>query len=168
VPVAAAGHEPSLGWHGNALLVAPGVTAEEVHGLRLPGLEPRGALIADLRLSGGAPLRVVAVHLGLLRASRQKQLAAIRADLDRRAPRPTIILGDFNEWHPERGLDPFDDWEFHAPGPTFHAARPVAALDRLITTPDLAVDTAEVVSTALSRVASDHLPLTARLRLRGP
>ena len=159
------GHDPSLGWHGNALLATDAVEVEEVHGLHLPGFEPRGALVADIRGAGGAAFRIVAVHLGLMRRSRQRQLAAIRADIEARPPRPTVILGDLNEWHPERGLDPFEDWAVHAPGPTFHAARPVAALDRLITTPDIAVEEAAVLNTSLTRVASDHLPLTARLRM---
>lgn len=160
------GHDPSLGWHGNALLIGDGVEVEEVHGLHLPGFEPRGALVADVAMQSGFKLRVVAVHLGLMRRSRQRQLAAIRADLEARSERPTVIMGDFNEWHPERGLDPFEDWAVHAPGPTFHASRPVAALDRLITTRDLALEDAEVIRNAVSRVASDHLPVTARLRMR--
>ena len=45
---------------------------------RLPGLEPRGALVADLDLAVG-PVRVVAAHLGLLRHSRLLQVEALLA-----------------------------------------------------------------------------------------
>ena len=38
----------SLGFHGNAVLVAPHVTVEAVKALDLPGLEPRGALVVGL------------------------------------------------------------------------------------------------------------------------
>ena len=85
----------SLGWHGNAILARPGFDLCGLERLDLPGLEPRGAVIADLE--GPTALRIVAVHLGLLRGARRRQLDAIREALQRHAPRPTVILGDFNE-----------------------------------------------------------------------
>lgn len=39
---------PSSGWHGNALLVRDGWRIGATERLSLPGIEPRGALIADL------------------------------------------------------------------------------------------------------------------------
>ena len=38
----------SLGWHGNAMLARPGVTVRNTSHLELPGLEPRGAIMAEL------------------------------------------------------------------------------------------------------------------------
>ena len=55
VPIESMGR--SHGFHGNLLLVRNALV-EEVHHLHLPGLEPRGALMADLRIAG-QPLRVV-------------------------------------------------------------------------------------------------------------
>ena len=69
----------SLGWHGNALLARPGIHLTGVEHLDLPGHEPRGAVIVDLDTP--APLRVVAVHLGLLRSARRAQIDAIKAAL---------------------------------------------------------------------------------------
>ena len=46
---------------GNAILVRPSTVIEQVHQFDLPGLEPRGAIAADLRL-GAQPLRVVGVQ----------------------------------------------------------------------------------------------------------
>ena len=65
VPVYAPANRRSHGWHGNLILARKGVI-HEVRRLRLPGLEPRGALIVDLELKG-VSLRIIAAHLGLLR-----------------------------------------------------------------------------------------------------
>ncbi len=71
VPEAGVAH----GWHGNVLLLRKAVV-EDVHRVTLPGLEPRGALITDLRIAD-RPLRVIAVHLGLLPWSRTAQTRAL-------------------------------------------------------------------------------------------
>ncbi|WP_342747977.1 endonuclease/exonuclease/phosphatase family protein [Celeribacter persicus] len=150
----------SVGWHGNAILVRKEAKVDAVHRFDLPGLEPRGAVAVDL-----PELRVVGVHLGLLRSSRQKQLHAIRAHLKTLDERPTVILGDFNEWSRSQGLDPLRDaFEIHAPGRSFHANRPVAALDRIAFTDRFEMRNAGVVQTILSQRASDHLPIWADLR----
>ena len=48
-------------------------------------------------------------------------------------------------------------------GPSFHARRPVAALDRIIVGHELGIEAAGVHASAASRKASDHLPIWARL-----
>ena len=54
------------GWHGNALLVRGDPVSYTRSRLRLPGREPRGAVVAELDLGEGK-FRVIAAHLGLLR-----------------------------------------------------------------------------------------------------
>ncbi|HEY6919174.1 MAG TPA: endonuclease/exonuclease/phosphatase family protein, partial [Tabrizicola sp.] len=124
----------SLGWHGNALLARPGIHLAAVEHLDLPGHEPRGAVIADLDTP--TPLRVVAVHLGLLRAARRQQLDAIKAALGRHPARPTVILGDFNEHSRRVGLGriatPFVILPTAA---TFPARKPFLPLDRIVHSP---------------------------------
>ncbi len=152
-PLAANG--VSLGWHGNALLVRKGLEVSDPVRITLPGLEPRGAVAAVI----GGRLRVAGVHLGLMRRHRHGQLRAIRKALARFV-RPTAVMGDFNEWHPQQGLEEFQgDFEMHAPGKSFHASRPVAALDRIGLTRQLRFEDGGVVETKLSRIASDHLPV---------
>ncbi|MCR8725853.1 endonuclease/exonuclease/phosphatase family protein [Frigidibacter sp. ROC022] len=156
----------SLGWHGQTLLLRKGAELLSADRLHLPGLEPRGAVLAELTLPETGPLRVVGVHLGLIRRYRLKQLRAIRAALERRAPMQTVILGDFNEWSTDRGLEPLHDlFEVHAPGRSYHASRPVAALDRLALGQGVELRDAGVVETQLSRLASDHLPVWADVAL---
>ncbi|MDD9977185.1 MAG: endonuclease/exonuclease/phosphatase family protein [Boseongicola sp.] len=161
-PLQIAGNDVSLGWHGNAILLAEGVEASDVVTLDLPGLEPRGAVIADLSNSG-IEVRIVAVHLGLLRRSRKRQLRVIQDKLSELPERPTVVMGDFNEWSFKRGLGALSNFDIHAPGQSFHSARPIAALDRIAITRDLELTEAGVEDTAVTRRASDHLPVWGRI-----
>ena len=154
VPV---GTGDSLGFHGNALLVRRGTLVGQVAPLTLPGLEPRGALRVDLGLGGG--VSIVATHLGLTRYHRQRQLAAIRAALNPEM-QASVIMGDFNEWSATRGLDPLQkDFTIHAPGKSFHASLPMAALDRIALSRDVTLTDGGVVQTPATLKASDHLPV---------
>ncbi|MEF2975564.1 hypothetical protein V3473_31445, partial [Pseudomonas aeruginosa] len=68
--------------------------------LTIGAREPRGALDADLAV-GGATVRVVVAHLGLDPWERKHQISRILDHLaDGEAPRPTIFMGDLNEWRP--------------------------------------------------------------------
>lgn len=156
VPVAT--NDISIGWHGNAVLLHKSIAVQFVSRIDLPGLEPRGAVRVDIE-NGPA---IVATHLGLLRRYRRRQLAVI-ADALSDTPQ-SLIVGDFNEWSMDRGMEPLADrYDVLSPGRSFHAARPVAALDRLAYTRDLAVTQAGVDESPLARRASDHLPVWADL-----
>ncbi len=154
----------SLGWHGNALLARPGIRLCGLDHLDLPGHEPRGAVIVDLDTP--VPLRVVAVHLGLLRAARRRQLDAIKAALQRHPARPTVILGDFNEHSRSVGLGRIaQPFAILPTGPTFPARRPFLPLDRIAHSHDLDLTPLDPPS-APGPQPSDHLPLLAELRWR--
>jgi len=162
IPADVAETSVSLGWHGNALLLSPQWRVERVHRLPLPGLEPRGALIVEL--AGPRPLRVVATHLGLRRRDRQRQMTQIMASLNLRPARPTLLLGDLNEWAPQEGFAPLDPFfTIRNPGRSFHSRRPVAALDRVATGPGLTVAAMGVCRSGEAGRASDHLPIWADL-----
>lgn len=153
-------HAGSLGWHGIALLMRPHFVLQDIETFDLPGLEPRGALIVDIDTPQGA-LRVGAVHLGLMRRSRKAQLAHIRERLDKRDPRPTIIMGDFNEWSRSKGMDAFDnDFRVTSPGPTFPSRLPVVPLDRMAHCHRIDAK-AHVARPKGQTHASDHLPIIA-------
>jgi len=153
------------GWHGNALLVRVGQLAG-VRRLTLPGGEPRGAVMVDLDLPEGR-LRLVAAHLGLLKRHRERQASAILAALAEDAEVPTVMLGDLNEWRPgqrsslgvlERSFGPAEPTP-----PTFPSRLPVLSLDRMLSNRPGLIGAAEAHDTPLARLASDHLPLRARL-----
>lgn len=160
-PVALAVSDVSIGWHGNAILVKKGVKVSDPQRIALPGLEPRGAVSAVI----DGRIRVVGVHLGLMRRYRHGQLRSIRHALEN-CPHPTAVLGDFNEWSPHAGMEEFQD-HFHmvAPGKSFHASRPIAALDRVGLSPGIELRTGGVIESQLARVASDHLPVWVEISL---
>jgi endonuclease/exonuclease/phosphatase family metal-dependent hydrolase len=157
----------SMGWHGNALLVRK--SAEIIHHthLHLPALEPRGAVLADIRLNG-AELRIVGMHLDLSGLWRRRQAHAILAHLEAQPTRmPSVMMGDLNEWRRSGGC--LHDFEQHhhmaATGPSFHARQPVARLDRIIVSRDVTVEETGVHRSLAARTASDHLPIWARVRI---
>jgi endonuclease/exonuclease/phosphatase family metal-dependent hydrolase len=168
LPVPVVGGPKSHGWRGNVLLFRQGMV-RDVHQIALPGLEPRGALVAELEIEGHAGLRVIAAHLGLLRWARRAQADVILDILQAREERPTILMGDFNEWRLGPGsaltrLEPIFG-PLPPPIPSFPARLPVLSLDRIMANrADLICDMT-VHDTPLARLASDHLPLTARIRL---
>ena len=156
-------NDVSLGWHGNLILVRKGLEIGDLHHLDLPGLEPRGAIAVDLLFPH--KLRIIGTHLGLTRYHRRQQLSTIANRVD--ANVKTILLGDFNEWAAKRGLEPLDDqFEVHSPGRSFHAARPIAALDRIALSPGLSLHDGGVLESESSKRASDHLPIWADIALK--
>lgn len=153
----------SLGWHGNAMLVRPEIPVLATAHLDLPGLEPRGAIRADL-LTPLGPVRVIGTHLGLVRRWRILQVSAIARHLAELPPMPAILAGDLNEWgslapmqHAAHGLT------FGQTPPSYPAPRPVGRLDRFATTPELRIQACGVHLAQPARVASDHLPVWARI-----
>lgn len=157
----------SIGWHGNTLLVRKGAEVLLERRLVLPALEPRGAVLADIAF-GGEVLRVIGMHLGLFGHWRTQQARAVLAHLqaiDHR--RPTVIMGDLNHWTLEGGClaDFSRDHHVVTPGPSFHASRPTLALDRIITSRDVRVETCGVHRSEVACQASDHLPIWAKVSL---
>ena len=156
----------SHGWHGNLILARRGVI-HDVRQVRLPGFEPRGAVIVDLELKG-VSMRVMAAHFGLLRRSRSRQANALLAAAQT-GLRPTILLGDLNEWRVRNRssllalLPHFGP--VHAVLPSFPSRFPLLALDRILARPASLISRIEVHQTPLARVASDHLPVKAHLNL---
>lgn len=157
----------SIGWHGNALLVRRGIEIVDAAPVPLPVLEPRGAIRADLRVDGRV-VRVVGMHLDLSGLRRRMQVQTVVShidDLD--GDTPTVLLGDFNEWAQHGGcFREFDDaWRVLSPGPSYHARRPVARLDRVVVSRDWTVEGTGVHHSALSARGSDHLPIWAELTM---
>lgn len=169
-PVRLSARDSAHGWHGNLILHRLG-TVREVEQIALPGLEPRGALIAELEFPAQKHLRLVAAHFGLTRGARLKQAGHIAALIEERQDIPTLVLGDLNEWRFKRRsalsrLAPLFP-PLPKPVASFPARLPVFALDRIVPDRDRLVAAITVHDTELARLASDHLPLVARVRLDG-
>ncbi|RNJ62540.1 MAG: endonuclease [Porphyrobacter sp. IPPAS B-1204] len=163
VPVPLDVQHDSMGWHGNAILVRSGITVESHDIIHIPCLEPRGVVTATVDI-GGVSLSVFGMHLDLSGLWRVRQARAIAALGDAaRAERPTVLMGDINEWRANAGC--FREFGRHFtvldPGPSFHSQRPIGRLDRIMHCDRLRVEACGVHRSALAATASDHLPVWA-------
>ncbi len=167
--VAVAQQPDHLGWRSNVVLVRrdASVLCPPI-GLRLGGLEPRGAILAELDLGWG-PFRLIATHLSLGAEQRGLQALALLEAMRTGAGEalPTLLMGDLNEWRPGRSALGVLRSVFGDPprAPTFPSFRPVASLDCILGHPRGLVPAVEVHDTPLARRASDHLPLKARIAI---
>ncbi|MCA3537447.1 MAG: hypothetical protein IOC80_06675 [Rhodobacter sp.] len=112
-------------------------------------------------------MRVIAAHLGLLPTSRAAQTQALLDRLDALDRRPTLLMGDLNEWrHSGPSLARFGRFFTQAPPVrSFPARYPVLPLDRMMAGAEAELHDLSAHDTPLARRASDHLPIKARLRL---
>lgn len=159
------------GTYGNAVLTRLPVLGSLRCDLSCDGREPRGCLRVDLGVDGVA-LHVFNCHFGLAFRERRSQVERLHTFLraaDCAGPR--LLLGDFNEWHRgpvTRGLRR----EFSSPmrrlRRTHPALFPLFRLDRIYWDVELQGETYHVHRSRLARVASDHLPVVARVRVRAP
>ena len=157
----------SIGWHGNALLVRRGIEIAHGEALELPTLEPRGAACGEVRIEGHV-LRVIGTHLDLSGLRRRDQIRSLLTYVDAcERDLPTIILGDFNQWGRQTGaMREFGTgWQLMTPGRSYPSRQPIATLDRIVASRHWKCVEAKVHHTPLAAVASDHLPVTARLHL---
>jgi len=155
----------SMGWHGNAILVRREAEVVDQEPIFLPALEPRGAVMADVRLNEDL-LRIVGMHLDLSGLWRRRQAHAIMSHVAvSTVPLPTVMMGDLNEWSAATGAmrDFRRGYIVADTGPSFHARRPVARLDKIMVSPELRIVACGVHDSAISRTASDHLPIWATL-----
>lgn len=157
----------SSGWHGNALLVRRSAVVDDCEVLHLPALEPRGAVMADVSIHG-TTMRIIGMHLDLSGLWRRRQAQAVMTHVAACARQhPTVMMGDLNEWSRMSGClrDFARHFAFAETGPSFHARRPIARLDRIMASPDLRIAACGVHASPAARKASDHLPIWAELTL---
>ncbi|WP_159348884.1 endonuclease/exonuclease/phosphatase family protein [Roseomonas harenae] len=155
------------GWRSNLVLLRRDARVlRPAVGLRIAGLEPRGAILAELDLGWG-PFRLLATHLSLGAARRRAQAAVLLEAMQtgQGARLPTLLLGDLNEWRPHGSalavLEPV--FGRAQAVPSFPAFQPFLCLDRILGHPRGLVRSVEAHDTPLARRASDHLPLKAQI-----
>jgi endonuclease/exonuclease/phosphatase family metal-dependent hydrolase len=153
------------GHFGNLLLSRLPLRRARLHDLGVAGRERRVAIEAELEIAAQR-LRVVGLHLGLRPGERRRQLDRLAAELDD-APMPTLYCGDTNS--PFGGVlrhsaIPYTGDSGPAPR-SFPSRWPLLALDRVWADPPQLLAAVTAWRSTLARVASDHLPVIAELRL---
>jgi endonuclease/exonuclease/phosphatase family metal-dependent hydrolase len=141
-----------------------------------PSFEKRSALWVAVEVDGQT-IHVVNAHLSLRSGERRAQAAALIGPDWVGHPDcadPAVLLGDFNAPPYSRSYrlianrmqDAQLSNSFGEPQPTFHTRAPVLRLDHVFVTKSIEVVDAGPVRNPLTRVASDHFPLLAELRVR--
>lgn len=153
------------GEYGNVLLSRLPPLAPVLHEIGIDRREPRGVIEAELEIEGTV-LRLIVTHLGLWPPERRRQIGRLLNLLHSRKGMPTVFMGDFNVLGPHAGalgkLGHPLGFRIRAPA-TFPVWLPFLALDRIWTVPQTLRTTIRAHRSALSLVASDHLPLVAEL-----
>lgn len=157
------------GTYGNAVLTRLPIVGSVRCDLSCGAREPRGSLRVDVAVDGSV-LHIFNCHFGLAFRERREQLELLASFIRAGSCEgPRVVMGDFNEWHRgpvTKGLR----LEFSSPmrrmRRTHPAMFPIFKLDRIYWDVELQGEEFHVHRSRLARVASDHLPVVARLRVR--
>lgn len=112
------------GEHGNALLSRWPVASHQHEDMSDHRFEQRGLLHCEVTVNERI-IHVLVVHLGLIRASRLRQVAQLQRFIEREVPpdAPLLVAGDFNDWG-NRSRQLLEAMQFQTWQPTFHATFP--------------------------------------------
>lgn len=152
------------------------VRAQDLPRLRVHRLhELRGALWVEIDL-GGRKLQLINTHLSFWQRECLLQAEALLGpDWIENAPEssPLVLVGDFNASPASltfkriqaRLKDAQLQCENHRPLNTWLGRYPLGRIDHVFVSPGIKVLNIDVPSTALEKIASDHLPLIAEITL---
>jgi len=160
--------------YGNAILTRWPILDSRDMDISWYKYERRGCIRADLKTPRGT-LHVFNIHMGTSFFERRRQIKILLSSrqLHEDLIGPRVLVGDFNEW--TRGLttrmlsDKFEslNLELHVrKRRSYPGLLPVMHLDHIYFERPLHIEKAELIRTRLSRIASDHLPLVADLKIQ--
>jgi hypothetical protein len=159
------------GEHGNALLSRWPVVMQRHENMSDHRFEQRGLLHVALRVQA-RDVHVVVVHLGLLPASRVRQIKQLHDYIAREVPSdmPLLVAGDFNDWGStitRMMADVGLRTNHKTAAPTYPSRLPLVQLDHVYARGVHIVDT-EVPKGGIWGRMSDHLPLLVELAWEQP
>jgi endonuclease/exonuclease/phosphatase family metal-dependent hydrolase len=158
--------------YGNAILSKVEGLQSSCCDISIRGREPRSCLTVDIPVEGGKVVRLSNVHMGTGYFERKEQVSLL---VDRALqPEPKVarlLIGDFNEWIPGmasrvlRAQLETVDVRLHLRYPqSYPGLFPILHLDHVYHDRQLCLVQFAIFRTALSLVASDHLPISATFR----
>jgi endonuclease/exonuclease/phosphatase family metal-dependent hydrolase len=156
------------GEHGNALLSRWPVVAEAHEDMSDHRFEQRGLLHVHVHAMR-RDIHVIVLHLGLIPASRVRQVEQLGHFIEREVPRkaPLIVAGDFNDWggklRPAMNRLGLRDFAGER-AMTYPSRLPLAQLDYVYAR-GLKPQGLEIPRGGIWSRMSDHLPLIAEFRL---
>ncbi len=184
-PHRAVGHNVALrkGRYGNATLSRFPIRRERNIDLTIPGKKRRGCQHTTLELgrdgASGPVLEVFNLHLGLSARERERQVGVLfrsheLADLPPEVP--CLIAGDFNDWRSRLGVVFTEILDFQCATDrgdgtdrralrTYPSVSPRGGLDKIYFRGPLDLQDVATCRLAVSRRASDHLPVIAEFEV---
>jgi len=183
-PFWVAGHNVSLrkGRYGNAVLSRHAIVIHRNIDLTVDDRKRRGCLHARVRIARGhhppRDVELFNLHLGLSARERTRQVGILSRSqefLSVPPEAPCLVVGDFNDWlaqlHPifleilEFRCATQHRFGYQAAIRTYPSFSPTGSLDRVYHRGRLRLIAARSCRLAVSRVASDHLPVVAEFEL---
>lgn len=173
------------GMYGNATLSRFPIKAERNIDLTLEDRKARGCLYTEIELpgngSGPQALAAFNLHLGLSFRERPQQVGIMvhAPEFRRLAPsEPCLVVGDFNDWWTrlapiftevlDFGCATNHGNRYYDAILTYPSFSPANGLDKIFYRGQLSLVHGRACRMGISKVASDHLPVIADLRLEGP
>jgi endonuclease/exonuclease/phosphatase family metal-dependent hydrolase len=156
------------GEHGNALLSRWPVVSRGHEDMSDHRFEQRGLLHVTVHTHGRA-VHVLVVHLGLIAASRVRQVEQLGRFIEREVPRraAVVVAGDFNDWggklRPVMKQLGFDDFVGER-AMTYPSRLPLTQLDYVYAR-GLRPTGVEIPRGRIWWRMSDHLPLIAEFKI---
>jgi endonuclease/exonuclease/phosphatase family metal-dependent hydrolase len=170
-------HRFAIGGYGNAILSRYPISSVEEIDLTIGSRKRRGAIGVHLRVRVDTHTRTLAlfnVHLGLAGSERERQLERfLGSPAVKRIHHstPVVVGGDLNDLWGSLGPRILLPAGFQRAGRatnTFPAAMPIRPLDGIFVRGNVRAHACSPLKNALTRQASDHLPLCAELELDAP
>jgi len=154
-----------VGRYGNLLLTGENIVEVWLHDLSCFDCEPRGCIEIELDTAAG-PLTVFNTHFGLKKRERNLQFQILAKLLGERSG-PLVLLGDLNFWTRAPVMRTLARLGFeHRPVRSFPTwPVPLFPLDRILARKPAGIERCWRHDTPLSRLASDHFPVLAELRI---
>lgn len=141
---------------------------------RMPAVgQARGALHVEIEFRG-AKFTMINTHLGVTPEERRTQITDLLGEPRfSKDSKPIIVCGDFNATHKhyayQQTLKQMKDVqlqiESRIPQKTFPSRYPTMRIDHMFVDEKVVVENVFVPSNQMTKVASDHLPLVADLRI---
>jgi endonuclease/exonuclease/phosphatase family metal-dependent hydrolase len=166
--------------YGDAILSrwpAQTVKAAALPGLRLPGLEPRGALWSRIEVDGVC-VQVINTHLSLLGRERLLQIKALTGPewlRHHECRGPVLVMGDLNATPRSKTYRQLSGQLADAflingkgqrrDGATFPTRYPTLRLDYIFSGPTVQILDVRTLRTPLAYLASDHLAVVADVQV---
>lgn len=157
---------------GNVVLSRHPIRDHTQHDLSWKSSEPRNAQRVEIEVGPGC-VQIFNVHLGTAVLERRYQASRLATWVHERRPSgPKIVLGDFNEWMRgnattilEDRLESVDLSPYLPKRRSYPGFFPLVHLDHIYHLGKVEVQRVELIRTRKAKIASDHLPLVADIRV---